>query len=74
MDKIGSVVNRKEFRESGFPKDAYHIACKSHKTRLENILRSPVDPIEKSLLKQRISNLATARNTYIDKQKIAMMS
>jgi hypothetical protein len=36
----------------GFPKDSFHVACGSHKTRLENILRSPgIDPIEKALLK-----------------------
>ena len=61
--------HRNQFRIKGFPKDAFHIACGSHKTRLQNILRSPVDPIEKSLLKQRIANLATARSGYIEKQK-----
>ena len=32
----------KEYRvKGGFPKDSYHIACVSHKTRIKNILRSP---------------------------------
>ena len=31
-----------KYRVSGFPKDSFHIACGSHKTRIQNILRSPV--------------------------------
>jgi len=47
-----------------------HIACISHKTRLQNILRAPgIDPIEKALLKQRFVNLPAAQNGYIEKQK-----
>jgi len=58
-------------RINGFPKDAYHIAFIAHKTRLQNILRSPgIDPIEKALLKQRKANLATGQKGYILKQKI----
>jgi hypothetical protein len=65
--------HRKEYRESGYPKDAYHIACNSHRTRIKNILRAPgIDPIEKALLKQRLANLTTAQNSYIEKQKKAM--
>ena len=63
----------KDYRISGFPKDAFHIAFGSHKTRLENILRSPgIDPIEKDLLKQRLANLPIAQSGYIEKQKKAM--
>jgi hypothetical protein len=58
------------YRVNGFPKDAFHIAFISHKTRLKNILRSPgIDPIEKTLLKQRLANLTTAQNSYIERQK-----
>ena len=57
-------------RISGFPKDSFHVACVGHKTRIQNILRSPcIDPIEKSLLKQRFPNLTAAQNCYIEKQK-----
>jgi len=60
----------KKYRVCGFPKDSFHIACSAHRTRLQNILRSPgIDPIEKSLLKQRFSNMSTAQKGYIDKQK-----
>ena len=59
--------------KGGFPKDSYHIACNSHKTRLQNILRAPgIDLIEKALLKQRLANLTTAQNSYIELQKKAL--
>jgi hypothetical protein len=62
-----------KYRVSGFPKDSFHIACISHKTRLQNILRAPgIDPIEKALLKQRLANLGTAQGGYVDKQGKAL--
>ena len=62
-----------KYRVDGFPKDSFHIACISHRTRLQNILRAPgIDPIEKALLKQRFANLSAAQSSYIEKQKIAM--
>jgi hypothetical protein len=65
--------NNKKYRVSGFPKDSYHVACISHRTRLLNSLRYPgIDPIEKALLKQRIVNLATGQSGYIEKQKKAL--
>ena len=68
-----SHPHNKKYRVSGLPKDSFHIACISHKTRLQNILRSPgIDPIEKALLKQRFTNLSTAQGAYVEKQKIAL--
>ena len=59
--------------KGGYPKDSFHFACGSHKTRIQNILRSPgIDPIEKALLKQRLANLPTAKKGYIEKQKKAL--
>ena len=59
-----------KYRISGFPKDALHIACIAHRTRLQNILRAPgIDAIEKALLNQRFDNLSTAQNAYIELQK-----
>ena len=69
------IPHHKKYRVDGFPKDSFHIACISHKTRIQNILRSPgIDHIEKSLLKQRLINLPTAQNGYIEKQKRALSS
>ena len=61
--------HHKKYRIGGFPKDAFHIACISHRTRIQNMLRTPgVDPIEKALLKQRFDNLSTAQSGYMKKQ------
>ena len=39
------------------------------------MLRTPgIDPIEKSLLKQRLINLPAAQNGYIEKQKKVLSS
>jgi hypothetical protein len=66
--------HRSIYRISRFPKDAFHIACIAHKTRIQNVLRAPgIDPIEKALLKQRFANLSTAQNGYINKQKKALI-
>jgi hypothetical protein len=62
-----------KYRVSGFPRDAFHIACIGHKTRLKNVLRSPgIDPIEKALLKQRFANLSAGQRGYVEQQKKAL--
>jgi len=54
--------------------DAFHIACKGHRTRLQNILKTPgLDPIEKALLKQRLVNLSAGQGGYVEKQKKALV-
>ena len=64
----------KKYHINGFPKDSFHIACIAHKTRLQNILRAPgIDPIEKTLLKQRFVNFSSAQDGYIEKQKKALL-
>jgi len=66
--------HHKDYRFKEFPKDAFHIACMAHKARLQNILRSPgIDPIEKSLLEQRLVNLSTAQSGYLAKQEKALV-
>ena len=63
-----------KYRISGFPKDSFHIACIAHRTRIQNMLRTPgIDPIQKALLKQRSANLSTAQNGYIEKQGKALI-
>jgi hypothetical protein len=60
-------------RVQGFPLDAFHQACGSHKTRLRNILRTPgVDMLEKALLKQRAANMTVARGAYVEMQRLAL--
>ena len=36
-----TTPHSKEYRVKGFPKDSFHIACSSHKTRIENMLKTP---------------------------------
>jgi len=68
-----AIPHDKDYRVGGYPKDSFHIACHSHVTRIKNMLRTPgIDPIEKSLLKQRLANLPTAQGGYIEKQKKAL--
>ncbi|MCL2688221.1 MAG: hypothetical protein FWE57_00040 [Chitinispirillia bacterium] len=68
-----TYLRHKNYRVDGFPKDAFHVACTSHKTRLGNVIRSPgIDLIEKSLLNQRVSNLTAARSSYVKKQNLAL--
>jgi hypothetical protein len=68
-----TIPHSKEYRVRGFPKDSFHIACGSHKTRIQNMLKTPgIDPIEKTLLKQRLANLPAAQKGYIEKQKKAL--
>jgi len=62
-----------KYRVQGFPRDAFHIACAAHKTRIKNMLRTPgVDAIEKKLLEQRFANFSVAKNAYTGKQEKAM--
>jgi len=62
-----------KYRVKGCPKDSLHIACIAHKTRLQNILRTPgLDQIERDLLKQRLLNLPAAQDGYVKKQKKAL--
>ena len=62
-----------KYRVEGFPKDAFHIACRAHKTRIRNVLRAPgIDSIEKNLLKQRRANLSVAEKSYVKKQGKAL--
>jgi hypothetical protein len=62
-----------KYRVSGFPRDAFHTAFVSHKTRLKNILKTPgLDPIEKALLKQRFKNLSAGQGEYVEKQRKAL--
>jgi hypothetical protein len=68
-----TYLHHSKYRINGLPKDAFHIACLSHRTRLQNILRVPgIDPIEKTLLKQRLANLKTAQSKYAAKQRKAL--
>jgi hypothetical protein len=62
-----------KYRYKNHPKDAFHLACISHRTRLQNILRAPgINMIEKTVLKQRASNMTSAQVAYLGKQREAL--
>jgi hypothetical protein len=64
-----------KYRIQGFPKDAFHLACIAHRTRLQNVLRSPgINMIEKAVLEQRAANMTAAQGYYVQKQKKAIPS
>ncbi|MDR1315718.1 MAG: hypothetical protein LBK13_02490 [Spirochaetales bacterium] len=64
-----------KYRIQSFPKDAFHLACIAHRTRLRNVLRaSGINMIEKAVLNQRAANMTTAQSKYIEKQKNAMFA
>jgi len=65
--------HKSDCRFKGFPKDAYYVAFGSHRTRLQNILKTPgLDLIEKTLLKQRYANLSAGQEGYVELQKKAL--
>ncbi|GBU28980.1 hypothetical protein R84B8_02542 [Treponema sp. R8-4-B8] len=68
-----TIPHDSKYHVKGFPKDSFHIACGSHKARIQNILKTPgLDPIEKALLKQRLANMSTAQTAYLELQRKAL--
>jgi hypothetical protein len=62
-----------KYRYHGFPRDAVHLACAAHRTRLQNSLRTPgINMIEKAVLQQRAVNMSAAQSVYVEKQKKAL--
>jgi len=62
-----------KYRYQGFPRDAVHLACASHRTRIQNSLRTPgINMIEKSVLTQRADNMTTIQAVYVEKQRKAL--
>jgi len=59
-----------KYRVKNYPKDAFHLACVSHRTRLQNVLRAPgINMIEKTVLEQRAVNMTSAQAAYTVKQR-----
>jgi hypothetical protein len=63
-----------KYRHKDMPKDAFHIACLAHKTRLDNSLRSTgVNLVEKELIIIRKANLIAAQEGYLERQRAAVL-
>jgi len=62
-----------KYRYHGFPRDAIHLACTAHRTRLQNSLRTPgINMIEKAVLTQRAANMTAIQAAYTEKQRKAL--
>ncbi|MCL2319438.1 MAG: hypothetical protein FWC45_05080 [Treponema sp.] len=62
-----------KYRYHGLPRDAVHLACAAHRTRLQNSLRTPgINMIEKTVLAERAANMVTIQAAYAEKQRIAL--
>ena len=65
-----SIPHDEKYRVKGYPMDSFHIACKGHIGRLQNILKSPgIDPIEKALLNQRLDTIKAGQEGYTELQR-----
>jgi len=62
-----------KYRYHSFPRDAIHLACAAHRTRLQNSLRTPgINMKEKAVLTQRAGNMITIQSAYTEKQRKAL--
>ncbi|GHT67652.1 hypothetical protein AGMMS50239_31220 [Bacteroidia bacterium] len=62
-----------KYRYHNMPKDAFHLACNAHRTRISNTLRTPgINLIEREVYEQRSKNMSAAQIAYFDKQQNAL--
>jgi predicted nucleic acid-binding protein len=62
-----------KYRYHDMPKDAFHIACASHYTRINNTLRTPgINSIERQVYEQRLKNMSVAQSAYLSRQQSAL--
>jgi hypothetical protein len=68
-----ALPHRGQWRYKSLPRDAFHVACIAHKTRIKNGLsRFGVSRRDRSLAELRITVLAAAQQMYIKKQQAAL--
>jgi hypothetical protein len=62
-----------KYRYKGMPKDAFHFAYMSHRTRVKNSLRRiGFDPAELALMELRMSVFNTAQDVYLELQRTTL--
>jgi hypothetical protein len=65
--------HRGQWRYKDLPRDAFHVACIAHKTRLRNGLsRLGLPKLDRELAKTRIAALGAIQQVYIEKQQSAL--
>ena len=58
----------------GVPKDVFHLACNSHKTRLQNYQHTPgMGEVERNFYARRMRNLSVAKSLYVKLQQEALI-
>jgi hypothetical protein len=63
----------RKYRVGNMPKDAFHIACIAHRTRLNNTLKTPgLNQTEQGIYKQRVANMGIAKKVYTELQQKAL--
>jgi hypothetical protein len=63
----------RKYRVRKMPKDACHIACAAHTTRLKNIQTTPgLNMTEKAIYRQRSANMGIIQNVYFSLQQKAL--
>jgi hypothetical protein len=68
-----SYPHDRTYRVSGMPKDAFHVACISHKARLGNTLRTPgLSMTEKAVYQQQRANMGAVQDVYLALQQTAL--
>jgi hypothetical protein len=67
------IPHSAQYRYQGLPKDAFHIACIAHMTRLKNGLsRLGLPKLDRELAKIRIAALGAIQQVYLEKQQAAL--
>jgi hypothetical protein len=67
--------HRNQWRYRGLPRDAFHVACIAHKTRLKNGLsRLGLPRLDRELAQTRIAALGAIQQVYLEKQQSALAS
>jgi len=62
-----------KYRYHGFPRDAVHLACAAHRTRMQNSRRTPgINMREKAVLAQRVANMTAIRGAHAERQGKAL--
>jgi hypothetical protein len=68
-----TYLHNLKYRTHGMPRDAFHLACMAHRTRITNTLRTPgINPTERKLFELRAACMTSAQNAYLEKQKQAL--
>jgi hypothetical protein len=65
--------HKKAYRYKGMPRDSFHLACSSDRTRIHNgLTRLGIPNLDIGLANERMDTLAAAQGIYLEKQTAAI--